>query len=86
MKALVLAAGYGTRLERDLKADSSGKYAHLQGVPKPLMPIGGKPLISRWMECLQSEDSINEVFVVVSPFPHRSYRLNVRFTVHFACI
>lgn len=66
MKALILAAGYGTRLERDLKAETSGKYVHLLGIPKPLMPIGGKPLITRWMECLNDEDFIDEVYVVVS--------------------
>lgn len=65
MKALILAAGYGTRLERDLKADKSGKYGHLIGVPKPLLPIGNKALISRWMEFLEREHSISDVYVVV---------------------
>lgn len=40
MKALVLAAGYGTRLGRDIENDQSGRYAHLAGVSKPLLPIG----------------------------------------------
>lgn len=66
MKVLILAAGYGTRLERDLKADNSGKYEHLIGVPKPLLPIGGKELITRWLECLENEDSIDQIYVVVS--------------------
>ena len=30
MNALILAAGYGTRLQRDLENDSSGKYEHLK--------------------------------------------------------
>lgn len=66
MKALILAAGYGTRLERDLKAETSGKYDHLLGIPKPLLPIGGKALVTRWMECLKDEQSVDEVYVVVS--------------------
>ena len=40
MKALLLAAGYGTRFVRDLEQDTSGAYSHLKGVPKPLLPIG----------------------------------------------
>lgn len=40
MKALVLAAGYGTRLEKDIRSDTSGRFAHLLGLPKPLLPIG----------------------------------------------
>lgn len=40
MKALILAAGYGTRLARDIENDASGRYANLLGVPKPLLPIG----------------------------------------------
>ena len=67
MKALLLAGGYGTRLERDLRSDSGKDYRHLIDVPKPLLPIGDKPLASRWMECLEdvSDDRIQEVFVVV---------------------
>lgn len=34
VKALVLAAGYGTRLERDIKEDQSGNYKHLIGLVK----------------------------------------------------
>ena len=30
MNALILAAGYGTRLQRDLENDNSGKYEHLK--------------------------------------------------------
>ena len=30
MNALILAAGYGTRLQRDLENDSSGKYEQLK--------------------------------------------------------
>ena len=37
---LVLAAGYGTRLARDIAEDPSKEYAHLQDLPKPLLPIG----------------------------------------------
>ena len=65
MWVVILGAGYGTRLERDLKSDTSGQYSYLLGVPKPLLPIGGKPLISRWMQCLRDAKGIREVIVAV---------------------
>lgn len=64
MKVLILAAGYGTRLTRDLEA--SGQLPHLVGMAKPLLPVAGKPLISHWMDILQSRAEIQEVYVVVS--------------------
>ena len=42
MDVLILAAGYGTRLQRDIKNDITGNYSHLQGLPKALLPIGNK--------------------------------------------
>ena len=68
MKVLILAAGYGTRMTRDLEA--SGQLPHLVGVPKPLLPVAGKPLISHWMDLLQSCAEIQEVYVVVSDAKH----------------
>lgn len=66
MKVLILAAGYGTRLARDLEAHE--EYGYLKGVPKPLLPIGGIPLISHWMELLKECPSTNgaDVYVVVN--------------------
>eukprot|EP00823_Brevimastigomonas_motovehiculus_P002654 TRINITY_DN159_c2_g1_i1.p1 TRINITY_DN159_c2_g1~~TRINITY_DN159_c2_g1_i1.p1 ORF type:complete len:330 (-),score=49.32 TRINITY_DN159_c2_g1_i1:292-1221(-) len=53
MKFLLLAAGFGTRLERDIQNDKSGKYALLKGKPKPLVPLADKPLISYWLDALR---------------------------------
>ena len=66
MKVLILAAGYGTRLSRDL--EQSDQYQELRGLPKPLLPIGGTPLMSRWMKLLEAcpQTSGCEVFVVVN--------------------
>ena len=63
MKTLILAAGYGTRLERDLKKETM--YQHLISVPKPLLPIGGVPLITHWTETLHKLSSLDDVYVVV---------------------
>ena len=67
MKVLILAAGYGTRLARDLEAEGvQGHYAHLVGVAKPLLPVGGIPLISHWLALLGAcPDAQGDVYVVV---------------------
>lgn len=61
---LILAAGYGTRLEKDIKA-SSPKFDHLLGLPKGLLPIQGKPILSHWIETLElAPMNINKVIVI----------------------
>lgn len=76
MKVIILAAGYGTRLQNDIKNDPSKEYEHLMHVPKPLVPVGGKSLITRWMKEISilmdknNDDKclikITKVYVVVS--------------------
>lgn len=69
MKAIILAAGYGTRLQKDIENDLKQEYKHLLGVPKPLVPVGGECLISRWMTnilAVQTDCEISKVYVVVS--------------------
>ncbi|MDP8260421.1 MAG: nucleotidyltransferase family protein [Candidatus Gygaella obscura] len=53
MKALLLAAGYGTRL-----------YPLTEKIPKPLLPIAGRPIIDYLITQIQKADHIKEVFVV----------------------
>ena len=55
MIGIVLAAGKGTRL-RPLT------YA----IPKPLLPVGGKPVIDYAIENLSHCDEVNHIFVAVS--------------------
>ncbi|XP_034417217.1 glucose-1-phosphate adenylyltransferase large subunit 3, chloroplastic/amyloplastic-like isoform X2 [Cyclopterus lumpus] len=66
MKAVILAAGYGTRLQRDVAADSTGKFAHLSGTAKPLLPVGRCALISHWVRALTASDCVDRIYVVVS--------------------
>ena len=40
LAAILLAAGYGTRLTRDLEREKE-TYGHLLGLPKPLLPVQG---------------------------------------------
>lgn len=66
MKAVILAAGYGTRLQRDVLADSSGRYAHLAGVAKPLLPVGHCALISHWVSALAASGCVDCLYVVTN--------------------
>ena len=64
MKVLFLCAGYGTRLENDLK--NSTEFPECIGRPKALLPIGEKALISYWFDALQLLENISEVIVVTN--------------------
>lgn len=74
MKKLILAAGYGTRLEEDIRSDTSGRYAGLSHLPKALLPVGGKPLLDHLLQQLGVEtDDFSEVYLVT----------NGRYYLHF---
>ena len=55
MKALILAAGYGSRL-----------YPLTKNTPKPLLPIGESPLINYILDKLEGIEQIEEVYVVTN--------------------
>lgn len=71
MKAVILAAGYGTRLQRDVAADRSGRFAHLVGLAKPLLPVGNRALLSHWIRALAASRGLDGIYVVVSPVYNR---------------
>jgi glucose-1-phosphate thymidylyltransferase len=55
VKALILAAGYATRL-----------YPLTLDRPKALLPVGGKPMLDRLMEQLEQVEGLDEVYVVTN--------------------
>ncbi|KAL0075206.1 secreted nucleotidyl transferase [Phycomyces blakesleeanus] len=53
IKVLLLVAGYGTRLQQDLRASPS--HHHLLGVPKALLPLGQEDaLITYWLDLFKA--------------------------------
>lgn len=60
MKAVILAGGLGTRLQ---------PYTFF--IPKPMLPLGNKPLLEYLVEWLQESGKIEEIIICVS-YLHRS--------------
>lgn len=55
MKAIILAAGYATRL-----------YPLTRNKPKALLPIGGKPIIDYIVEQMDTLEALDEIYVVTN--------------------
>ena len=53
MQAIILAGGYGTRL-----------YPLTIDAPKPMIEVGGKPMIEYLIEKLKNTGEISEIFIV----------------------
>lgn len=62
MKCIVLAAGYATRL-----------YPLTKDQPKPLLSVGGKPIMARIVEKVGEVKEVDEIFIVT----------NSKFASHF---
>ncbi|KAM4698331.1 uncharacterized protein WCC33_013898 [Rhinophrynus dorsalis] len=74
MKAVILAAGYGTRLLQDLEKKTNKQFAHLIGTPKPLLPIGKLPLISYWVEALKARHDISDILIVTNDYYYSKFK------------
>ncbi|MFB6345003.1 MAG: NDP-sugar synthase [bacterium] len=55
MKALIMAAGYGTRL-----------YPITKNTPKPLLEVGGQPMIDHVVDKIKDVEDVNELLVVTN--------------------
>ncbi|XP_050975617.1 uncharacterized protein zgc:136439 [Labeo rohita] len=74
MKAVILAAGYGTRLQRDIENDTTGSFKHLRGIAKPLLPVGPCELISHWVQALTKTGCVDTVYVVTNDLYHEAFQ------------
>jgi mannose-1-phosphate guanylyltransferase len=75
MKAVILAAGKGTRL-RPLT----------YGVPKPLLPIKGKPIIDWVLGNIFTHRDIDEVFVAISGTTGKEFEERILSHTHGICV
>ncbi len=55
MRAIILAAGYATRL-----------YPLTQNQPKPLLPVGGRPMIEYILEKMEGLGKLNTIYIVTN--------------------
>ncbi|MFH1201720.1 MAG: nucleotidyltransferase family protein [Candidatus Omnitrophota bacterium] len=55
MKALILAAGYGTRL-----------YPYTKNYPKPLLKVNNRPIIAYLLDKLERLDNLSEILIVTN--------------------
>lgn len=74
MRVILLCAGYGTRFIRDV--EQSPTHHHLKGVPKPLLPIGGKPLIDHWLETLDQVPHVSKIIIVANSVNFEAFSNN----------
>lgn len=77
MKAIVLCAGYATRL-----------YPLTLNQPKPLLKVAGKPMLEHIMFRIEEVDDIDKIFIVTNDkfYPHfqnwlKNYKSNKKITI-----
>lgn len=74
MKAIILAAGYGVRLEDELKmlkSENPKKYetvrSFIEGKAKPMIAVAGKPVVQHIVENIERSDAdIDGIFIVTN--------------------
>ena len=65
----------------------SERITNVSGIPKPLLPIAGIPLLSRWLTVLDSSKSFDKIYVVVSFLRFTSESANkLKIVCLYACI
>lgn len=63
MKVIILAAGYGTRM---------GKIS--QNTPKPLLPVGGKPIIEYLLDQLAAMIDLSRIHIITNDKFHAKFK------------
>jgi len=72
--AVILAAGYGSRLQKDIEADPSRQFSNLLGQPKGLLPVGGVPLLDHWIRAFREcGGRVGPVVIVTNEYFHRQF-------------
>jgi glucuronokinase len=65
MICILLVAGHETSLDEEIRSDISGQFAHLEGVPKALLPgVGGKRILDYWWDIIKNRQLFSQVYLV----------------------
>jgi glucuronokinase len=61
-----MVAGHATRLERELRNDTSGEFDHLVNIPKALLPGPDGPLLldQWWYALTNARSRFSDIFMV----------------------
>ncbi|CAG8477769.1 7054_t:CDS:2 [Ambispora leptoticha] len=77
LKILILAAGYGTRLQRDILADPTQQFKNLLNTPKPLLPLGpnNDALLTYWLNIFREAkiEIATTVYIVSNALYHSQF-------------
>jgi len=68
MLCVLLAAGVGNSLESELVHDEQ-----LRGIPRALLPVGGRPMLSWWLHSLMASREILSVYLVCSAASYKHF-------------
>ncbi|CAL4069800.1 unnamed protein product [Meganyctiphanes norvegica] len=74
MVCVILAAGHACQLSKDIEEDTSGKYEHLRGVPKALLPgPGGKKILDYWWDAIKMRQLFKTVYLVTNADKYKHF-------------
>ncbi|KAL5499940.1 hypothetical protein EMCRGX_G011415 [Ephydatia muelleri] len=77
MICIILVAGHGVVLEREIQEDTSGNFAHLIGIPKALLPASGgvetETILDCWWSALKSRQQFEDVYLVTNADKYKYY-------------
>lgn len=71
---VILTAGHAGQLSKDIEDDTSGKYEHLCGVPKALLPgPGGKKILDYWWDAIKTRQLFETVYLVTNADKYKHF-------------
>ena len=74
MICIILVAGHGTRLEKDIKCSTLEEHQHLIGVPKALLPgLDGLKILDYWWRLVKMRHLFSDVFLVTNADKYKHY-------------
>jgi glucuronokinase len=77
MICIILVAGHGFVLEKEIQEDESGDFEDLVGVPKALLPAHphhtNESILDKWWSMLNSRQQFSEIYIVTNADKYKHY-------------